>query len=99
MGGRGRGGEGERGRGGEGERGRGGEGDRGRLNPRKLKKGETFLSRRFLPLPSFSLTNGFHFVVHLFNKSLQMLQVREGSTRCAAVSYPLLNENRSLFLL
>ena len=83
---------------GEGSGGRG-EGERGRLNPRKLKKEETFLSRRFLPLPSFSLTNGFHFVVHLFNKSLQMLQVREGSTRCAAVSYPLLNENRSLFLL
>ena len=62
----------------------------GGLNPRELKKKyeETFLSLRFLPLSSFSLKNGFHFVVHLFNKTLQMLQVRKGSTRCAAVSKP-----------
>ena len=62
----------------------------GGLNPRELKKKkeETFLSLRSLPLSSFSLKNGFHFVVHLFNKTLQMLQVRKGSTRCAAVSKP-----------
>ena len=41
----------------------------GEQNPHELKK-----SLRFLPLPSFSLKNGFHFVVHLFNKTLQMLQ-------------------------
>ena len=55
----------------------------GEQNPHKLKK-----SLRFLPLPSFSFKNGFHFVVHLFNKTLQMLQVRKGSSRCAAVSKP-----------
>ena len=77
----------------------GGRGEGKTKSPQVKKKGETFLSHRFLPLPSFSLTNGFHFVVHLFNKTLQMLQVRKGSTRCAAFSYPLLKENRSLFLL
>ena len=60
--------------GGEGSEG-GGKRKRGRLNPRKLKKKKRNISsRRFLPLPSFSLTNGFHFVVHLFNNTLQMLQ-------------------------
>ena len=67
-------------------RDRGG-GGRGRLNPRKLKKKRRNISsRRFLPLLSFSLTNGFHFVVHLFDKTLQMLQEQKRSTRSAAVS-------------
>ena len=77
--------------GGEGSGGGGGKRKRGRLNPRKLKKKRRNISsRRFLPLPSFSLTNGFHFVVHLFNKTLQMLQEQKRSTRSATVSNPLL---------
>ena len=72
--------------GGEGSGGGGGKGKRGRLNPRKLKKKRNISSRRFLPLLSFSLTNGFHFVVHLFDKTLQMLQEQKRSTRSAAVS-------------
>ena len=72
-------------------RGGGGKRKRGRLNPRKLKKKRRNISsRRFLPLLSFSLTNGFHFVVHLFNKTLQMLQEQKRSTRSATVSNPLL---------
>ena len=42
-------------------------------SPQVKKKRRNISSCRFLPLPSFSLTNGFHFVVHLFNKTLQML--------------------------
>ena len=85
--------------GGEGSGGGRGEEEGEIKSPQVKKKRRNISSRRFLSLPSFSLTNGFHFVVHLFNKTLQMLQVRKGSTRCAAVSYPLLKENRSLFLL
>ena len=73
--------------GGEGSGGGGRKGKRGRLNPRKLKKKRRNISsRRLLPLLSFSLTNGFHFVVHLFDKTLQMLREQKRSTRSAAVS-------------
>ena len=73
-------------------RGRGGrEGEEGETkSPQVKKKRRNISSRRFLPLPSFSLTNGFHFVVHLFNKTSQMLQEQKRSTRSATVSNPLL---------
>ena len=63
------------------------EGEEGETkSPQVKKKRRNISSRRFLPLPSFSLTNGFHFVVHLFDKTLQMLQEQKRSTRSAAVS-------------
>ena len=74
-------------------RGRGGgrEGEEGETkSPQVKKKRRNISSRRFLPLLSFSLTNGFHFVVHLFDKTLQMLQEQKRSTRSATVSNPLL---------
>ena len=55
----------------------------GGLNPHELKKKETFLSLRFLPLASFSLTNGFNFVVHLFKKTLQMLKEQKREAQAA----------------
>ena len=75
-------------------RGRGGGGreeEEGEIkSPQVKKKRRNISSRRFLSLPSFSLTNGFHFVVHLFNKTLQMLQEQKISTRSETVSNPLL---------
>ena len=74
-------------------RGRGGgrEEEEGEIkSPQVKKKRRNISSRRFLPLPSFSLINGFHFVVHLFNKTSQMLQEQKRSTRSATVSNPLL---------
>ena len=71
--------------GGEGSGG-GREGEEGETKSPQVKKKRNISSRRFLPLLSSSLTNGFHFVVHLFDKPLQMLQEQKRSTRSAAVS-------------
>ena len=79
--------------------GGGGRGEGKTKSPQVKKKGETFLSHRFLPLPSFSLTNGFHFVVHLFNKTSQMLQEQKRSTRSATVSNPFLRRTVAFFFV
>ena len=79
-------------------RDRGG-GGRGRLNPRKLKKRRNVSEPSIFTSSLFLINKWIPFVVHLFNNTLQMLQEQYRSTRSAAVSYPLLKENRSLFLL